>query len=183
MGDRADDLGDDTLRLVVVQRERARKHASELEAENRRYADQCKAHQSELRKLSADNMRLYEKAKFFEAQAASAASGASGGAKGGAAPPLCRNSIAEASTEGRYAGMYEEKVNPFAAFHRSERQKRYDSMNPADKVVLNFAKFAAGNKHVRMGFVGYMVVLHLVLWVNVYSHMLHHADETPARCT
>lgn len=201
--DAGDELSDDTLRLVVVQRERARKHANELEAENRRYADQCKAYQSENRKLSADNLRLYEKAKFLEAQAASAAAGrdgisggngaagavgsnsstvaATGGAAGvGPARPsvvapttLGKNSIAEASTEGRYSRMYEEKVNPFAAFHRRERQQRYDGLHPADKVVLNFAKFVAANKHARLGLLGYVVCLHLLVWGSMYAATHH----------
>jgi hypothetical protein len=162
----ADEVGDDdALRMVVEQRERARRHADELEAEIRRHRDQTKSQQSEIRKLHADNLRLFEKAKFLEANAAagagSAASGAASGGGGGGkvAPPVGRNSIAEASTEGRYSQMYEEKVNPFAAFHRRERQQRYDGLHPAEKVVLNFAKFVAANKHARIFLVGYIICL------------------------
>ena len=53
--------GDEAVRLLLQQRERARKHAADLEAENRRHRDVCKGQQSEVRKLQADNLRLYEK--------------------------------------------------------------------------------------------------------------------------
>ena len=82
---------------------------------------------------------------------------AGGGGGGG------RQSIAEASTEGRYARAYEETVNPFAAFHRRERQQRYDGLNPAEKVALNFAKAVAANKHARLFLIGYIVCMHLLV--------------------
>ena len=167
-----DELSDDALRLVVVQRERARRHAEELEAENRRHRDQCKAQQSEIRKLHADNLRLYEKARYLES---SQASGGGAAACSASKPtqPVGRNSIAEDSTEGRYSKAYEEKVNPFAAFHRRERQQRYDGLNPAEKVVLNFAKFVAANKHARYFLIGYIICMHLLVSGAMYAASHH----------
>ena len=85
-----------------MQRERARKHANELEAENRRLADQGKAQHSELRKLQADNLRLYEKARFLEATAGAAGGGGKDGGRKDAAADVekgDRHSIVEASTD------------------------------------------------------------------------------------
>ena len=58
------------------------------------------------------------------------------GGGGGVRAPLGKNSIEEVATEQRYSQLYEEKVNPFAAFARKERQQRYDGLSPADKVML-----------------------------------------------
>ena len=64
--------------------------------------------------------------------------------------------------EGRYSAAYEEKVNPFAAFHRRERQQRLESLTPADRLILSFAKVVVANKHARLFLVGYIVCMHLV---------------------
>ena len=167
----AEDLNDDALRLVVVQRERARRQAEDLEAENRRQQDLNKTQQSEIRKLHADNLRLFEKAKFLEAAAGGGGGSAGGG--GGVSAPVGRNSIAEASVEGRYAKIYEDKVNPFAAFHRKEKQRQYANLNPAEKVVLNFAKFVAANKHARYFLIGYIVCMHLLVSGAMYAASHH----------
>jgi hypothetical protein len=37
------------------------------------------------------------------------------------------------------AAAYENQMNPFAAFHRRERQQRFAELNPADKLVLTSA--------------------------------------------
>jgi homeobox protein cut-like len=72
--------------------------------------------QSEGRRLQADNLKLYEKIKYL--QSASAANSSTG------MLPIGQNSISEEDTEGRYREMYEEKLNPFAAFHKREKQQR-----------------------------------------------------------
>ena len=65
------------------------------------------------------------------------------------------------------------QVNPFAAFHRRERQQRYDGLHPAEKAMLNFAKFAAANKHARLGLLGYIICLHLLVWGAMYAASHH----------
>ena len=160
------------LRLVVSQRDRARRRAEELEAENRRHAQLSKSHQSEIRRLQTDNLKLYEKIKFLEASVA-------GGAAGGGSPndrgalPVGKNSIDEAATESRYAKLYEEKHNPFAAFHRRERQRALESLNPADRAMLSFSKFFVANKHARAFLFGYIVCLHLLVSTAMYVASHH----------
>ena len=61
----------------------------------------------------------------------------------------------------------------FAAFHRREQKARYDGLNPAEKVVLNFAKFVAANKHARYFLVGYVVTMHLVVSGAMYVASHH----------
>ena len=46
----------------------------------------------------------------------------------------------------RYKKLYEEKVNPFAAFHRRERQQRYAELAPPEKLMLNFSHFFLANR-------------------------------------
>ena len=162
-------LADDALRLVCGQRERARRQAEELEAENRRLKDQSKATQAEGRRLQADNLRLYEKVKYLQSTARAAG-----------APPgglVGSNSIEEERTEGRYEKMYEEKVNPFAAFHRRERQQRYAELAPPEKLILKVSHFllasGRGGRHARLFLVGYLVCLHLLVSGAMYVASHH----------
>ena len=160
------------LRLVVSQRDRARRRAEELEAENRRHAQLSKSHQSEIRRLQTDNLKLYEKIKFLEASGAGGAAGG-GSANDRGALPVGKNSIDEAATESRYAKLYEEKHNPFAAFHRRERQRALESLNPADRAMLSFSKFFVANKHARAFLFGYIVCLHLLVSTAMYVASHH----------
>ena len=69
---------------------------------------------------------------------------------------------------------------PFAAFHRRERQQRLESLNPADRLILSFAKVVVANKHARLFLVGYIVCMHLVtsgaMYVASHHCWLSHED-------
>ena len=104
-------------RLLAQQRDRARREAEELGAENRRLKDLLRGQQVEGRKLQADNLKLFEKVKFLRASSERKAEG------GSVAIDMepGRNSLADEQTEARYRPLYEERLNPFAAFHKKER--------------------------------------------------------------
>ena len=71
--------------------------------------------------------------------------------------------------------MYEEKVNPFAAFHKRERSSRYAALNPAEKLILNCSSLFLGSRHARLFLVGYLVLLHLVVSATMFSVTHRHA--------
>ena len=181
-------------RLLAQQRDRARREAEEVAAENRRLKDQTRGLQVESRKLQADNLKLFEKIRFLQSQATSVvtAPGATGGASGGGAGPAVRvnigsnldvhNSIAEEQTEARYRKMYEAELNPFAAFHRREKMQRINELNPAERLMLNFSSFFLANRQARLFLAGYIVCLHVLFSLMSYSlmhhthRMIHHCD-------
>jgi len=153
---------------VTEQRERARRDADALQAENRRVKDSLKAQQSDNRRLQADNLKLYEKIKYLQSVA-----------REGGAQPTGQNSLLEEATEGRYRKMYEENLNPFAAFHRKEKAQRYAELHPAEKVMVHFGNFFLANKHARLFLLGYVVCLHLLVTGSMYAvtHHVHGAHD------
>jgi homeobox protein cut-like len=165
----ASSSADDAFKLVCGQRERARRQVQDLEVEMAKLAAISHGHQAEARRLQADNLKLYEKVKFL--QSTVAAAGHSRDSL--AATPIGRNSIEEQATEGRYQKMYEEKVNPFAAFHQRERQQRYAELPAPEKLMLNFSQFFLANRHARLFLFGYMVCLHLLVSGAMYAASHH----------
>ncbi len=167
----ASSSADDAFKLVCGQRERARRQVEDLEAELARLKDVSHGHQAEARRLQADNLKLYEKVKFLQSTAAAGAH--SSGSALAAPTPVGHNSIEEQATEGRYQKLYEEKVNPFAAFHRRERQQRYAELPAPEKLMLNFSQFFLANRHARLFLFGYMVCLHLLVSGAMYAATHH----------
>jgi hypothetical protein len=173
----ASSSADDAFKLVCGQRERARRQVQDLEVEMAKLAAISHGHQAEARRLQADNLKLYEKVKFL--QSTVAAAGHSRDSL--AATPIGRNSIEEQATEGRYQKMYEEKVNPFAAFHQRERQQRYAELPAPEKLMLNFSQFFLANRHARLFLFGYMVCLHLLVSGSVPKSVILHVSWPPSR--
>ena len=165
----ASSSADDAFKLVCGQRERARRQVEELEAETHKLKEQLQSHQAESRRLNADNLKLYEKVKFLQSTAAAGHSAGSALAP----TPIGQNSIEEQATEGRYQKLYEEKVNPFAAFHRRERQQRYAELPAPEKLILNFSSFFLANRHARLFLFGYMICLHLLVSGAMYAASHH----------
>ncbi|XP_015161719.1 protein CASP-like [Solanum tuberosum] len=48
--------------------------------------------------------------------------------------------------ESNYKKMYEEDINPFAAFSKKERHQRYKELGLRDKITLRSGCFLLGNK-------------------------------------
>jgi len=69
--------------------------------------------------------------------------------------------------------LYDEKLNPFAAFHRKERMARINELTPAERLVLNFSSFFLSNRHARLFLFGYIVCLHLLVSSTTYL-ITHH---------
>jgi hypothetical protein len=147
------------VKAMGAQRERLRKQNDDLSSELCRLRESAAAQKAEMRRLQADNLRLYEKVKYLKSTPAGG-----GDLEGGGS-----GSIAEEATEGRYSKMYEEKMNPFAAFTKRERARKYASLSPAEKLLLNVSSFILTNRHARMFVCGYVVCLHLLVTLTTYS--------------
>ena len=165
--------GGSMLRVVCAQRDRARREAEAAASEARGLKEELRSAQAASRKLHADNLSLYEKMKFFQTT----------GTTGSGAGMAGNNSIADEATLGKYRSAYEEKINPFAAFHRRERQQRYAELNPAEKLMLSFSSFFLANRHARLFLFGYLVCLHLLVSGSMYALTHHVHDKDALKCT
>jgi hypothetical protein len=83
---------------------------------------------------------------------------------------LARAPSAYSDVEHKYKSLYEEKLNPFNAFARQERNARFSQLNLADKVTFTSSKILLSTKHTRYFLLGYTLLLHMV----VFGMMTHH---------
>nr|XP_020480134.1 protein CASP [Monopterus albus] len=140
---------DSLLSIISSQRERFRSRNQELEAESRSMQQTMQALQNELDSLRADNIKLYEKIKFLQSYASKAGS--------------------SDDTVMRYSSQYEEKLDPFASFSKTERQRRYLSLSPWDKATLSLGRVILSNKTARTIAFFYTLFLHCLVFLVLYK--------------
>ena len=69
------------------------------------------------------------------------------------------------------------QMNPFAAFSKAERARRYQNLPPTEKIAYGVAQLFLGSKPARAFFVGYALALHLLVFVTMYVATHHGADS------
>ncbi|KAG0029013.1 hypothetical protein BGZ81_004205 [Podila clonocystis] len=201
------------LPIVTSQRDRFRQRNSELEEQLRQQSEQISNLRNETRTLQQDNVKLYEKMKYMQSYRGgddSSGSGVGAGYLGSAAPSAMvdfsspfrstgmtgrptggqhkKNDGDEIQMQGvdptdRYRNIYEESMNPFEAFHKKEENRRFNSMTPADKVMLTMSRLVLTNKVTRVMLIAYTMGLHFLMVMMLYKMSLweecHHDHETP----
>ncbi|XP_042445944.1 protein CASP-like isoform X1 [Zingiber officinale] len=70
--------------------------------------------------------------------------------------------------ESKYKKMYEDDINPFAAFSKKERDQRYKELGLRDKITLSSGRFLLGNKYARTFVFFYSIGLHLLVFACLY---------------
>ncbi|XP_071946425.1 protein CASP-like isoform X2 [Antedon mediterranea] len=141
---------DSLLPIVSSQRERFRIRNQELEGENQQQQKQVFMLQNEVDTLRSDNVKLYEKIKFLQSY------------------PTSKPSAKFDETESRYSRQYEERLDPFTAFGKKERQRKYMNLTPYDKATLGMGKFILSNKVARTIAFFYTVLLHCLVFLVLY---------------
>ena len=104
--------------LSQAQKERLRQRNDELEDERSVQQQQMSCLQSQVKELSADNVKLYEKIRFLQGYQSS--SGSENFKSRSAAINIQSENI-----ENRYQPQYEQRLDPFRTFSNQERQRRY----------------------------------------------------------
>jgi homeobox protein cut-like len=51
-----------------------------------------------------------------------------------------------ADVENKYKKIYEDDINPFTAFSKKEKDRRYKELGIRDKITLTSGRFFLGNK-------------------------------------
>ncbi|XP_033111583.1 protein CASP-like isoform X2 [Anneissia japonica] len=141
---------DSLLPIVSSQRERFRIRNQELEGENQQQQKQVSMLQNEVDTLRSDNVKLYEKIKFLQSY------------------PTSKPSAKYDETESRYSSQYEERLDPFSAFGKKERQRKYMNLTPYDKATLGMGRFILSNKVARTIAFFYTVFLHCLVFLVLY---------------
>ncbi|XP_024370891.1 protein CASP isoform X3 [Physcomitrium patens] len=128
------------LQVICSQRDRFRQRLRVTEEELRASRDRCQLLTADVERSKADNVKLYEKMRFVQDYT-----------KEG---PVSRNkkrgedleSGMGGDVESRYKKMYEDDINPFTAFSKKEKDRRYRELGLRDKITLTSGRFLLGNK-------------------------------------
>ncbi|KAJ3672902.1 hypothetical protein LUZ60_006276 [Juncus effusus] len=163
------------LKVICNQRDRFKNRLRETEEENRRLKEKLDMLTVELEKTKADNVQLYGKIRYVQDYSQDKLVSR--------APKKYIEDIESGSSsdvETKYKKMYEEDINPFAAFSKKERDQRYKELGLRDKITLSSGRFLLGNKYARTFIFFYSIGLHLLVFTLLYKmSALSHFRMTP----
>lgn len=151
------------LQIVSSQRERFRLRVVELEEHSHVQQQTIQMLQSDMDQLRTDNVKLYEKIKFLQSYNSQLATDTR--------ININRNNFGtnyEDLASRKYAGQYEEQLDPFAKFSQRERARKYMNLAPHDKVTLSMGRVILGSKTARTITFFYTIFIHCLLYLILY---------------
>lgn len=163
------------VQVLKTQRDRMKSRVEALEAEKDKLTEIARLAQVETETLREDNVKLYQKVRFVQSYGAGAGSPGITSKSHSAQPSLSSMSVdiesgkSSSLVEDKYRSMYEEQVNPFAAFSDREKSKRVESLNPAERLIWSSTSFFMATKNTRMILFGYLVFLHIIVVIITYK--------------
>eukprot|EP00794_Sanderia_malayensis_P014305 gene14305-15793_t len=143
---------DSLLNIISSQRERFRTKNLELESQTRHQQQQITMLQNEVDNIRSDNIKLYEKIKFLQSY-----------------PNQNTKVNVQDDSVSKYSSHYEERIDPFTAFSRKEKQRKYAGLSAPEKVTLNMGRFILSNKVARTIVFFYTILLHLLVFLVLYK--------------
>ncbi|XP_041994011.1 protein CASP-like [Salvia splendens] len=166
------------LKVICNQRDRFRARLRETEEEIRILNEKIGTLTTELEKTKADNVKLYGKIRYV--QDYNSEKVVSRGSKKYAED---LESGFSSDVESKYKKIYEDDINPFAAFSKKERDQRYKELGLRDKITLSSGRFLLGNKYARTFAFFYTIGLHILVFTCLYrmsalSYLSHGPEET-----
>ncbi|XP_074570590.1 protein CASP [Curcuma longa] len=150
------------LKVICNQRDRFRTRLRASEEALRQLKEKMGMLVVELENTKADNVKLYGKIRYVQDYNLEKLS--SRGPKKYAEDIETGNS----DVESKYKKMYEDDINPFAAFSKKERDQRYKDLGLRDKITLSSGRFLLGNKYARTFVFFYSIGLHLLVFACLY---------------
>lgn len=165
------------LKVICNQRDRFRARLRETEEEIRQLKEKIGALTSELDKTKADNVKLYGKIRYVQDYNSERVI-----SRGSKKYVEDLESGFSSDVESKYKKMYEDDINPFAAFSKKERDQRYKELGFRDKITLSSGRFLLGNKYARTFVFFYTIGLHILVFTCLYRmsalSYLSHGEES-----
>lgn len=151
------------LKVICNQRDRFRARLRETEEEVRQLKEKIGVLAADLEKTKADNVKLYGKIRYV--QDYNLEKVVSRGSKKHAED---LESGFASDVESKYKKIYEDDINPFAAFSKKERDQRYKELGFRDRITLSSGRFLLGNKYARTFAFFYTIGLHILVFTCLY---------------
>ncbi|XP_059299811.1 protein CASP [Lycium ferocissimum] len=165
------------LKVICNQRDRFRARLRETEEEIRQLKEKIGTLTSELDKTKADNVKLYGKIRYVQDYNSERVI-----SRGSKKYVEDLESGFSSDVESKYKKMYEDDINPFAAFSKKERDQRYKELGLRDKITLSSGRFLLGNKYARTFVFFYTIGLHILVFTCLYRmsalSYLSHGEES-----
>ncbi|KAG9140503.1 hypothetical protein Leryth_024830 [Lithospermum erythrorhizon] len=177
------------LKVICNQRDRFRTRLQETEEEIRQLKEKIGVLTTELQKTKADNVKLYERMRYVQDYNSEKII-----SRGSRKYAEDLESGFSSDVESKYKKMYEDDINPFAAFSKKERDQRYKDLGLRDKITLSSGRFVMGNKYAfqiwrscseyaRTFAFFYTIGLHVLVFTCLYrmsalSNLSHGPEET-----
>lgn len=165
------------LKVICSQRDRFRARLREAEEEIRQLKEKVGQLTVDLEKTKADNVKLYGKIRYVQDYNLEKVV-----SRGSKKPAEDLESGSMSDVESKYKKIYEDDINPFAAFSRKERDQRYKELGLRDRITLSSGRFLLGNKYARTFAFFYTIGLHVLVFTCLYrmsalSHLSNGPDE------
>lgn len=165
------------LKVICNQRDRFRTRLRETEEEIRQLKEKIGSLTSELDKTKADNVKLYGKIRYVQDYNSERVI-----SRGSKKYVEDLEGGFSSDVESKYKKMYEDDINPFAAFSKKERDQRYKELGLRDKITLSSGRFLLGNKYARTFVFFYTIGLHILVFTCLYRmsalSYLSHGEES-----
>eukprot|EP00897_Mesotaenium_endlicherianum_P007500 jgi/Mesen1/6779/ME000348S06053 len=175
------------LAVVCGQRDRFRQKMAQLEEELGQSKDRCQKLKADLERTKGDNVKLYEKIRYVQGFNSDRLHGHGHGQAGTVKKQ--REDIetggSTSEVEMRYKKMYEDNINPFAAFSNKEKEQRYKDLGLRDRITLTSGRFLLGNRYARAFVFFYSIALHLLVFVSMYALSMnsHYGAKSDVLCS
>lgn len=166
------------LKVIINQRDRFRARLRETEEEIRQLKEKISTLTGELEKTKADNVKLYGKIRYVQDYNLEKVV-----SRGSKKHSEDLESGFSSDVESKYKKIYEDDINPFAAFSKKERDQRYKELGFRDRITLSSGRFLLGNKYARTFAFFYTIGLHALVFICLYrmstlSHLSNVPEET-----
>ncbi|KDP20098.1 hypothetical protein JCGZ_05867 [Jatropha curcas] len=151
------------LKVICSQRDRFRTRLRETEEEVRQLKEKIGILTAELEKTKADNVKLYGKIRYVQDYNLEKVV-----SRGSRKHAEDLESGFSSDVESKYKKIYEDDINPFAAFSKKERDQRYKELGFRDRITLSSGRFLLGNKYARTFAFFYTIGLHILVFACLY---------------
>lgn len=166
------------LKVICNQRDRFRARLRETEEEVKQLKEKIGLLTVELEKTKADNVKLYGKIRYVQDYNLEKVV-----SRGSKKHSEDLESGFSSDVESKYKKIYEDDINPFAAFSKKERDQRYKELGIRDKITLSSGRFLLGNRYARTFAFFYTIGLHVLVFTCLYrmsalSHLSNGPEES-----
>lgn len=177
--------GSGILPMIAAQRDRFKKRNAELESELTKIHTTVTSLRSEIASLQKDNLSLYEKTRYVSTYSRGQNDGRMGSPSLNPNPSTIQIPSSDGGSLHQYKSAYESRISPFAAFRGQESSRAVRRMSLPERALLQITKVIFANRMSRNLFALYLLSVHLVLFISIFSGGSTHmqVQSTPRTIT